>query len=167
VQEQLLQDTQDTPVIDLICALLSGGTSSRLFVELREKNALTYDVNSDHNKGIDFGYFSINCAVKDNNLDKAKYLVLKELSKLRTEKVPIDELERNKNLIIGGILRGMDNPQEAQEILAYMEMQFKSEKALVDYIGKIKAVSSENIKKAADTYFREDCLSTVLLKPKK
>jgi predicted Zn-dependent peptidase len=158
---------QDTPVIDLICALLSGGTSSRLFVELREKNALTYDVNSDHNKGIDFGYFSINCAVKDKNLVKAKDLVLKELSKLRTEKVPIDELERKKNLIIAGILRGMDNSQEAQEILAYMEMQFKSEKALVEYIGKIKAVSSERIREAANTYLREDCLSTAILKRKK
>ena len=145
--------------------LLSGGTSSRLFVELREKNALTYDVNSDHNKGLDFGYFSISCAVKNKNLAKAKELILKELSKLRTEKVPKDELERNKNLITAEILRGMDNPQECSEIIAYLEMQFKSEMALVDYIGRIKAVSSEDIVEAANTYLQEDCLATVLLKP--
>ena len=157
---------QDAPTLDLMSALLSGGTSSRLFIELREKNALTYDVNSDHNKGVDFGYFNINCAVKDKNLVKAKELILKELTKLRTEKVPIDELERTKNLIMADILRGMDNPQECSEILAYMEMQFKSEKALVDYIGKIKAVSSEDIMEAANTYLQEDNLSTVILKPK-
>ena len=156
---------QDAPVLDLISALLSGGTSSRLFVELREKNGFTYDVNSDHNKGVDFGYFSINCAVKDKNLVKAKDLILKELSKLRREKVPIDELERNKNLIIADILRGMDNPQGCPEILAYLEIQFKSEKSLVDYIAKVKAVSSENIIEAANTYLQEDSLSTVLLKP--
>lgn len=156
---------QDVPKLDLMSALLSGGTSSRLFVELREKNAFTYDVNSDHNKGVDFGYFSINCAVKDKNLVKAKGLILKELSKLRTEKVTIDELERNKNLIIADILRGMDNPQDCPEILAYLEIQFKSEQSLVDYIAKVKAVSSENIMEAANTYLQEDCLSTVLLKP--
>ena len=61
----------------------------------------------------------------------------------------------------------MDNPQECSEIIAYMEMQFKSEKALVDYISKIKAVSSENIIEAANAYLDEDCLSTVILKPKK
>ena len=121
---------RDSPKLDLMSALLSGGTSSRLFVELREKNALTYDVNCDHNKGIDFGYFSINCAVKDKKLLRAKDLILKELFKLRTEKVPTEELERNKNLILAEILRGMDNPHECSEILAYLEMQFKTREGI-------------------------------------
>jgi predicted Zn-dependent peptidase len=157
---------KDSPKLDLMSALLSGGTSSRLFVELREKNALTYDVTCDHNKGTDFGYFSINCAVKDQKLSKAKDLILKELSKLRTNEVPTEELERNKNLISAEILRGMDNPHECSEIIAYMERQFKSERALVDYIGKIKAVSGEDITDAANTYLQDNCLSIVFLKPK-
>ncbi len=157
---------QDAPVLDLISTLLSGSTSSRLFVELREKNGFTYDVNSDHNKGVDFGYFSINCAVKDKNLVKTNSLILKELSNLRKEKVPIDELERNKNLIVADILRGMDNPMDCPEILAYLEIQFKSEQSLVEYIGKVKAISSEDILEAANRYLQEDLLSTVLLKPK-
>ena len=156
----------DAPTLDLMSALLSGGTSSRLFIELREKHALTYDVNSDHNKGVDFGYFSINCAVKDKNLAKAKRVILKELKKLRTEKVPVDELEKTKNLIVGASLRGMDDPQDCSEIIAYMEMQFKSENALVDHVAKVKAVSSENIIEAANTYLQEDWLATVILKPK-
>ena len=158
---------QDSPKLDLMSALLSGGTSSRLFVELREKNALTYDVCCDHNKGIDFGYFDISCAIKDKKLGKAKDLILKELSKLRTDKVSIEEVDRNKNLIMAEILRGMDNPHEISEIIAYMEMQFRSERALVDYIGKIKAVSCEDIMEAANYYLQEDSLSTVILKPTK
>jgi predicted Zn-dependent peptidase len=157
---------QDVPTLDLMSALLSGGTSSRLFIELREKHALTYDVNSNHNKGVDFGYFGINCAVKDKNLAKAKQVILKELAKLRTEKVPMDELEKTKNLIVGASLRGMDDPQDCSEILAYMEMQFKSENALVDHVTKVKAVSSENILEAANTYLQEEYLATVILKPK-
>ena len=141
--------------MDLLSAVLSGGTSSRLFVELREKHALTYDVNSDHNKGLDFGYFNVNCAVKDKNLTTARKMILNEFSKLKKEKVPADELERSKNLIVGGILRGMDNPQESLEIIAYLEMQYKSERALVDYIAKVKAVSSERIMDAANAYLDE------------
>jgi len=156
---------KDGPAIDLVSALLSGGASSRLFIELRENQALTYDVTSDHNMGVDWGYFNINCAVKDKNLVKAKNLILKELSKLRTEKVSIDELERSKNLIIADILRGMDNPQQSSDILAYMEIQFKNEKSLVNYISNLKAVESKHIIEAANTYLNEDSLSTVLLKP--
>lgn len=158
---------QDATKLDLISVLLTGGTSSRLFVELREKNALTYDVTSDHNKGMDFGYFNVDCAVKGKSSVKAQSLILKELSKLREEKVPPAEVERSKNLIIAEIMRGMDNPQVSSEILGYLEMQFKSEKALIDYISKVKAVSSENILEAANSYLQEDCLATVVLKPKK
>ena len=151
----------------MLSALLGGGNSSRLFIELREKNAFTYDVNSYNDVGVDFGYFSINCAVKNKNLVKTKEIILKELSKLRMEKIRNDELERSKNLIIADILRGIDNPQETSEILAYMEIQFNSETSLVDYISKIQAVSNENIMDAANTYLQEDNLSTVLLSPKK
>jgi len=158
---------QDAATLDLISSVLSGGTSSRLFVELREKNALTYNVNANHHKGVDFGYFNVDCAVENKNLVKAEELILKELSKLRTEKVPPDELERSKNLIVAESLREMDNPQEACEILAYLEMQFKSERALVDYIANVRAVSSENILDAANTYLTEDCLATARLEPKK
>jgi predicted Zn-dependent peptidase len=157
----------DSPVLDVVSALLSGGTSSRLFIELREKHALTYDVSSDHNKGVDFGYFCINCAVKDRNLEKAQRVILKELTKLRTEKVEDAELERTKNLIVGASLRGMDDPQDCSEILVYMEMQFKSENALVDHVARVKDVSSMDIMDAVKTYLQEDCLSTVILKPKK
>jgi predicted Zn-dependent peptidase len=59
----------------------------------------------------------------------------------------------------------MDNPHECSEILAYMEMQFRSGSALVDYISKIKAVSCEDIMEAANTYLQEDSLATVMLKP--
>jgi predicted Zn-dependent peptidase len=158
---------EDAAALDLLSAVLSGGTSSRLFVELREKNALTYDVNSDHNKGLDFGFFKVNCAVKDKNLATAQKMILNEFSKLKTENVPSDELERCKNLIVGGILRGMDNPREALEIISYLELQYKSEQALVDYIAKVKAVSSEQIIDAANVYLDEGTLSTVILQPKK
>jgi predicted Zn-dependent peptidase len=157
---------KDTATLDVLSAILSVGTSSRLFIELREKNALTYDASSDHNKGVDFGFFSIDCAVKDKNLPKAQNLILKEISKLKTEKVAAEELERSKNLICAEILRGMDNPHETSEIIAYMEIQFRSEMALENYVGKIKAVTSENIIEAANTYLKENCLSTVILKPK-
>ncbi len=158
---------KDTPALDLISVILGGGTSSRLFIEMREKSALTYDANSDHNKGLDFGYFSINCAVKMNNSVKARKLIFKELSKLREQKVTASELERNKNLIIAEILRGIDNPQQTSDILAYMEIQFKSEKALVDYIDDLNAVSSGNIMEVANTYLQEDFLATVLLTSEK
>ena len=156
----------DAPTLDLISMILGGGASSRMFIELREKRALTYDVLATHSKGLDFGYFCINCAVKNANLDKTRELIFKEFAKLRQEKVAEEELERNKKLILSGILRGIDNPDECQDILAFMEIQFNHEKALGSYLEKIKAVTTADVQTASQVYLQEDNFNTAILAPK-
>ena len=156
----------DAPALDLISMIIGGGTSSRLFIELREKRALTYDVISVHSKGLDFGYFSVSCAIKNKNVNKTKELIFKEISKLCSEKALEEELERNKKMILSGILRGIDGPEECQDILAFMEIQFNDEKALVSYLEKIKAVTTKDIVAAADTYLQEDNFTTTIIAPK-
>ncbi len=157
--------SKDAPAMDLIGTLLGGGTSSRLFIELREKNAVTYDVGAAYCKGADFGYISVNCAVSNRKVNKAQDIILKEIAKLRTEIVPADELCRAKQIWLGSAFRGMDNPHDTLEIITYMEMQFGNEMALADYVAKIKAVTDENIREAAEKYLKEDCLCTAVLKP--
>jgi predicted Zn-dependent peptidase len=156
----------DAPKLDLIGMILGGGASSRLFIELREKRALTYDVASTHSKGLDFGYLCISCAIKNSNLDKTQELIFSEFAKLREERVLEEELERNKKLIVSGILRGIDSPDDCQDILAFMEIQFNYEKALSNYFEKIKAVTTQDILDAAQTYLQEDNFTSAILKPK-
>lgn len=156
----------DAPKLDLISMILGGGTSSRLFTELREKRALTYDVVASHIKGLDFGHLSISCAVKNSNTDKTCKLIFNELNKLRNEQILEEELERNKKLMLSGILRGIDSPDTCQDILAYMEIQFNHEEALTDYLNKIKATTTVDILRVAQIYLQEDKIITAILKPK-
>jgi predicted Zn-dependent peptidase len=158
---------EDAPVLDLIGTLLGGGTSSRLFIELREKHAITYDVNSAHCKGLDFGYLSVNCAINTQKATKAQKLILKELEKLQTTLVPQEELERVKQIMLGGILRGMDDSHDTLEIISYMDTQFGSELGLQEYVTNIQSVTSKNIQTAATQYLNKDELGMAILKPKK
>ena len=158
---------KDAPVLDLIGTLLGGGTSSRLFIELREKHAITYDVNSAHCKGLDFGYLSVNCAINTQKATKAQKLILKELEKLQTTLVPQEELERVKQIMLGGILRGMDDSHDTLEIISYMDTQFGSELGLQEYVTNIQSVTSKNIQTAATQYLNKDELGMAILKPKK
>lgn len=155
----------DTPSMDLIGTILGGGTSSRLFTELREKYALTYDVNAAHSKGTDFGYFGISLAVNNSKLDKAQKLIHKQLADLREKKVPQAELERAKQIMLGGILRGMDNPHDCYEIITFMEMQYQTELALKNYVETIKSVKSEDIRRVAAQFLDEACLCTAIINP--
>ncbi len=154
------------PTLDLLSILMGNGASSRLFISLREENALTYDISSVHSKGLDFGYFSVDCAIKNKNVVKAKTLILKEFEKLRSQMISDEELIKAKNMMLGGILREIDDPEQCHDIITFMEMQFQKETALADYCEKIKSVSARDILDAANRYFKEDAFSTAILAPK-
>jgi predicted Zn-dependent peptidase len=157
----------DAPTLDLINAILGMGESSRLFIELREKRALTYDFTSMSVSGLDYGYFSINCAVKTKSLKQTQIIIQDELQKLKTHPIKKDELEKSKNLILGDIFRSMDNPQGLPGILADMEIYFGNENALLDYMDKICSLSEQDVTEAANKYFQDKNYSTAILKPKK
>jgi zinc protease len=136
-------------------------------VELREKRALTYDFEALHVSGLDYGCFSINCAVKTESIEQTGIIIKDELEKLKTKFVTKDELEKSKNLILGEILRSMDSPQELSSVMADMEIHFQNENALIDYKDKMSAVSEREILEVANKYFQEKNYSTAVLKPKK
>ena len=156
----------DVPAIDLLNVILGAGASSRLFIELREKRAYTYDVGSSQTDGSDFGFFSVNCAVKQKHVEEAERLILKELSQLKTEKVPDEELNKGKDMILGDIYRGVDNAESCAEILAIMEVQFGNENALIDYLNRVKAVTANDVRDVANRYLQEDRFATAILAPK-
>jgi predicted Zn-dependent peptidase len=156
----------DSPALDLLNSVLGMGESSRLFRELREKRALTYDFSSMNTAGLDFGFFSVNCAVKSASINQALGIIRGELEKLRTCLVDTWELEKSKNVILGDIYRAMDSPIGLPRILADMEIYFGNEKSLADYTQKIQAQTSKSIMQVACKYFDAENFSTAIIKPK-
>ncbi len=157
---------QDSITLDLINAILSNGESSRLFVELREKRALTYGFDSENMCGIDYGYFSIVCVAKPKYIVQTREIIKKELEGIKNNPVASDELEKSKNLLLSDILRLMDDPIESVRTIAVKEILFSNEKALANYTKIIKTLTKEDILSTANKYFKEDNYSTVTLLPR-
>ena len=155
------------PALDLLSVILGIGESSRLFVELREKRALTYDIESTHMAGLDFGYFIIDCSVKPKALDQTETLVMKELEKIKTQKITEAELDKAKNQTLAALYRDFDSPTELPRLMAEIETLYKDEDALLDYTRKIQATTSQDILEAANKFLQEDNYSKVVLAPKK
>lgn len=156
----------DTIPLDLINSILGIGESSRLFIQLREKTALTYDIESTNLSGLDYGYFSVACSVKTNRIMHALQAIKKELEKIANSQVPQEELEKSRNLIIGDITRGIDSPHELPRIMADVELIYGSELGICNYIDKLKLVNMQVIKDIAYKYFQEENYSTAILTAK-
>ena len=130
------------------------GESSRLFVELREKRALTYDFDAINVSGLDYGYFSVTCPVSTKSLDLTQTLIRDELQKVKNQPPSKNELDKSKNMLLGGIFRVMDNFHELPGLLAYDEIHFKNRKSLIDYINKINSLTEKDVTEVANKYFQ-------------
>ncbi|MCK5628778.1 insulinase family protein [Candidatus Bathyarchaeota archaeon] len=156
----------DVPALDLIDTLMGSGASSRLFVELCEKRALSYDVSSSHTYGSDYGYFCVNCAVEQKNLEKARHIIEQEIARIKTEPVSSDELNKGKDMIISDIYRALDNSTILLGTIAEMEVLYSNQNALFEYANKIKSISTEELFEAAKKHLDENAFSTAILTPK-
>jgi predicted Zn-dependent peptidase len=157
----------DTPSLDLIESLLGMGESSRLFVELREKRALTYDFDSANVSGLNYGYFSLNCPVGTKSLNRTQTLIRDELQKIKNHPPLKNELDKSKNLLLGNIFRIMDNFHELPRLFSYEEIHFENQNSLIDYTNKINALTKIDVTEVANKYFQDKNYSTAILTPKK
>jgi predicted Zn-dependent peptidase len=156
----------DAVTLDLINAVLGLGESSRLFVELREKRALTYDFNSMNISGLDHGFFTIACAVQPKHLQQALNIITGELWKITNTLVTADELEKSKNVVVGDIMRAMDSTHELPRLITDTEIVYGNQEGLSGYVTKLKKLTSQDILATASKYFKEENYSTVTLTPK-
>jgi predicted Zn-dependent peptidase len=97
-----LDNTKERYASSVLNTVLGQGMSSRLFLEVREKQALAYSINSSLGTLEDAGTLVIYGGVNTAKTAQALKATSRELQRLQSEKVPRDELERAKAQIIGG-----------------------------------------------------------------
>jgi predicted Zn-dependent peptidase len=68
---------------DLIANILGGNMSSKLFMSLREKYGLIYDIDCHSNNFKDLGYIEINCSFDNKNFEKTFQYLFEEIKHLK------------------------------------------------------------------------------------
>src|SRR6185437_15289098 len=85
----------------LLNVALGDGMSSRLFVELRERQGLAYDIGSAPSYYHDTGSFTVSAGVEPKRTEATIRAAIGELRKLRDEPLRPDELARVKEYTKG------------------------------------------------------------------
>lgn len=152
----------------LLNNMLGGpGNSSRLSLSLRERNGLSYNVQSNYSPYSDTGTFSIYFGVESNSEDKALSLIHKELAKLRDNKLGILQLHRAKQQLTGQTIIALES--NLNEMLTMgksmlLKDEVQSIKKITEEIEKPDAGLIQNI---AQEIFAPEKLSSLIFKPAK
>ena len=88
---------------------LGGGTSSRLFQEVRERRGLAYSVFSFASHHADSGLVGVSVGCLPTKLDDVLAVVRTELSRVAAHGITDEELARGKGQLRGGLVLGLED----------------------------------------------------------
>ena len=137
----------------LLAVILGGAMSSRLFINLRERNGLAYYVKTDTEFYTDSGYLSTQAGVPTAKVSKAIEIILVEYARLKEELVSEEELTRAKDLLQGRMFLQMeasDNLANWYARQAVLRGQLSSPE---EFLKKIKKVSATDLRQTAKKIF--------------
>jgi predicted Zn-dependent peptidase len=143
--------------------LLGGGMSSRLFQNIRERQGLAYAIYSDLNPYRDTGCLSVNAGTSRETAGKVVRSIVAEFHKLKSELIPPEELRRAKDQLKGSLMLSLESSTARMSNLARQEMYFDRFFSMDEMIRKIEEVTSEQVKRISEEFFRPDAIAVTIL----
>jgi len=129
--------------------------SSRLFLDIRERLGLAYDVHSFTQKHRDTGYLGIYIGVEPKKAVDAVNAVLLELRALGETEVPDDELARAKEFTKGRLRLELESTNGVAFWLTYQELLLGQINTIDEELALVDSVSAADIKRVAIQLLRE------------
>jgi predicted Zn-dependent peptidase len=153
----------DYAAVRVLAAVLGGGMSGRLFLELRERQGLAYSVSALSSYRTGPGYVLAYLGTAPANAATAVSGVLGEIARVRAEPVSEHEVERAKAYLLGNL--ALDRRTNARHAwyLAFFEAVGAGWQWADRYAQALKAVTVEDVARAARRYLGTP--TVVVLRP--
>ena len=138
----------DVPALKVMNSILS----SRLGLNLREKQGLAYSVGSSVNFDKQFGWFVASIGTRPKNYEVAVKGILAEMKKIKEEEVTVEELEKAKNGIWGSMLfyrLSRVNQAYFMSVNEFKEVGYDYDDKCIQHI---REVTADQVKQVAEKY---------------
>ncbi len=160
----LSMEHPDRYALDVLSVILGEGMSSRLFVELREKQGLAYDVHSGVTHFLDCGAFIITAGVDPARVYDAVEMILAQVGALR-DGVPENELDRAKRLISGRLMLRMEDTRAVSGWIGNQELLVGRILDIDDVVERVNAVTTEELRRVSNTLLLTEKLNVAVVGP--
>lgn len=176
-QQEIIQDTQqsivmlgylgtkvnleDYPVLKLINTYLGSGLSSRLFVELREKRGLAYDVSAFFPTRLDTAPFITYMGTAPSNTEIAIEGLSTEVARLTREILSVEEIQGAKNKLLGQYALGKQTNSEIAQTYGWYESLGLGVEFDRTFQASIAPITAERVQKVANKYLSQPYISIV------
>ena len=176
-RSEIIQDTQQSivmlgylgtevnldnyPVLKLISTYLGNGLSSRLFVELREKRGLAYDVSAFFPTRMDVAPFVTYMGTAPTNTEIAVEGLSSEVERLTTTPLNEAEIQSAKNKLLGQYALGKQTNGEIAQTYGWYEALGLGVEFDNMFQAAIPPITSEQVQQVAQKYLSQPYISIV------
>jgi predicted Zn-dependent peptidase len=155
--------SRDIYAAHIMCSILGGGMSSRLFQAVREDRGLVYTVFSTLNSYQDSGYLTVYAGASARQIRATVGATMREVRRLKDEAVSDEELQRNKDQLKTSLLLGLESSSSRMNALAQQEMIFGRHVTPDEIIRRVDAVSAADVRRTAREIFQPRKLALTVL----
>jgi zinc protease len=156
----------DSYPLQIIEAILSTGKASRLYQRLVERDESVTVASATYHDHIDPSLFYIQAELKpDAKLAEVEGAIYEELDRLKNEDIPAAEVEKAKRQIEADLVMSNEEPLQQAILLGQYETiafedrvppEARGYKYLETILDRVRAVSCEDVARAAQKYFCQD-----------
>ena len=135
--------------------ILGGGGEGYLFKNLREDKGYTYGAYSSLGSSR-YGVSKFRAGAKVRNMvtDSAVSEIVREISRIRLERVDSELLKNAKAKYVGSFIRNAENPQTVAGYALNIKLNNLEDDYYESYLENINSVTEADVKKAANKYFK-------------
>ncbi len=140
-------------------SILGGSSSSRLFIEVREKRGLAYSVGTYSEQFTDTGVVATYVGTREDNVEEACEVIGTELKRIQCEPVTAEELDRAKEHVKGRLVLSGESTAARMSRIARAVLHDLPLLSLDEMLARVDAVSVEDVSALASELYAEERLS--------
>ena len=155
----------DEAALNVLSTVLGGTMSSRLFIEVREKQGLCYYVGSSPDAYTDTGMYIARGGMDLNRIDQALVSIRKEMLGMAAAPVTDEELEMGKEGLKGRVLLGLEGSAGVAMDVVRQELLRGRVRTPDERRAEVDAVTKEDVLRVANDLFRPERLHLAMCGP--
>lgn len=159
------RDHRDGPAVTLASIILGGTMSSRLFINVRDRQGLAYYIRASHTALAETGCFAIQAGFDRARWPAALASVSAEINRLADDGVSADELRRAQEFVRGKMALDLEDSAHVADWYAKQALLSKKLKSPADRLEEILAVRPADIQRVTRQFLRAKLASIAVIGP--
>jgi predicted Zn-dependent peptidase len=135
--------------LGVLNAALGGGTSSRLFQEVREHRGLAYSVYSYAAHYADAGTFAVAVGCLPSKVSDVLEVVRAELARLARDGISPEELQRGQGQLRGGLVLSLEDSGSRMSRIAKAELLYDELPSIDEVLQRVAEVTLDEVDELA------------------